>query len=145
VCLWQWLHCKLLEELEENHADFSFLHLAYCWLFCLYIFWWISAVEFLNDNEIKLTYLEDLVSRLVSSIGRALDCESTNQWFDSWTAQVTFVVIEIFSMVIPTVQKFQFLAKVKQLVLVKCLTACPGMMQWLNCALVNSVWLTVMI
>jgi hypothetical protein len=37
------------------------------------------------------------------------------------------------------------LRKWRQLVLVKCLRACPGTMRWLNCALVNSMCLTVVI
>jgi hypothetical protein len=59
-------------------------------------------------------------SRPVSSIGRVLDCE-LEDWFDSRTRQVTFVVIahENLSTVIRTVpllwhvQNFQFLVKVK--------------------------------
>jgi hypothetical protein len=38
-----------------------------------------------------------------------------------------------------------FLRKWKQLVLLNCLIVCPGTMRWLNCALVNSVWLTAVI
>jgi hypothetical protein len=37
------------------------------------------------------------------------------------------------------------LRKWKQLVLINCMTACPGTVWWLNCAFVNSVWLTAMI
>jgi hypothetical protein len=34
------------------------------------------------------------------------------------------------------------LLKWRQLVLINCLTACPGSMRWLNCALVNLMWLS---
>jgi hypothetical protein len=42
-------------------------------------------------------------------------------------------------------RSFSSLLKWRQQVLVNCLTVCPGTMRWLNCALVNSMRLTVVI
>jgi hypothetical protein len=46
---------------------------------------------------------------------------------------------------VSALQKFQFLAKVKATSTGKLLDSLPRKMRWLNCALVNSMWLTVMI
>jgi hypothetical protein len=78
---------------------------------------------------------------------------ATRVRFPDGTAQVTFVVIdhEILCTVIRAVslfwhvQTFQFIAEVKATSTGKLLDSLPWKMLWLNCALVNSMWLTVVI
>jgi hypothetical protein len=91
-------------------------------------------------------------SRPVSSIGRELDCESGDsssipgwRWSLSlWLIMKSF--LRSFALYCSGMyRRFSSLRKWRQLVLVNCLTACPGTIRWLNCALVNSMWLTAVI
>jgi hypothetical protein len=107
----------------------------------------------LNIHKISLKCGNNLKSRPVSSIGRALDCESGDlgsisgrRWSLSLSLimkyfQRSFVLYICSSMY----RSFSSLQMWRHIVLVNCLTACPGTMRWLNCALMNSMWLTVVI
>jgi hypothetical protein len=93
------------------------------------------------------------LSRPVSSIGRTLNCESGDpgsiprrrRSLSLWLITISFLRSFALYLCSGIYRSFSSLRKCRQLVLVNCLTACPGMMRWLNCALVNSMWLTVVI
>jgi hypothetical protein len=92
-------------------------------------------------------------SHPVSSMCRALDCEPWRPWIIPvrrrslllWLIMKSFLRSFALYLCSDMYRSFSSLRKWRQLVLVNCLTACPGTMPWLNCALVNAMWLTVMI
>jgi hypothetical protein len=105
--------------------------------------------NYIYNKFLKLVY----VYRLVSTIGRVLDsgsgdpslisgrCRSLSVWLIMKSFQRSFALFLCSGMY----RSNSFLWKWRQLVLVHCLTACQGTMRLLNCALVNSMWHTVVI
>jgi hypothetical protein len=119
-------------------------------------FWKVHSmfIEFLYQNmknwathRIELARLQ--YCHAVTSISRALGFEPGT----TRTALVTFVVIDHETLyghshctsALACTEVIISLLKWRQLVLVNCLTACQGTMQWLNCAPGNSMWLTAMV